>query len=318
MTIRWRLAAPALLLWTTVASAAAATELAVTVDDLPAHGALPPGVTRLAVAEQMIRALHRHEVPRATGFTNGELAREPELAAILRAWQDAGFVLANHTYSHLDLARSGAPEYVGDIERNEEALARFAPADARYFRYPYLHEGESAAKRETVRQWLRARGYTIAPVTVSLPDEWSWNDVYVRCVRAGDDAAVTRLKRRFLEGATSRLAAFEELSRRLFARPIKHVLMVHLGAFDAVMLDDVLRAFRAAGARFIALDEAMRDPAYRIVPAAVGDGGATLLVEIAHERHVPLPAGLGGVPEDVTRLCRWPSPGDVTRDDPPK
>ena len=31
----------------------AATELAVTVDDLPAHGALPPGTTRTAIAARM-------------------------------------------------------------------------------------------------------------------------------------------------------------------------------------------------------------------------------------------------------------------------
>src|SRR5512144_2051410 len=50
---------------------AAVTEIAITVDDLPTHGVLPPGTTRLTVAATMIDALRRHAVPGVYGFVNG-------------------------------------------------------------------------------------------------------------------------------------------------------------------------------------------------------------------------------------------------------
>ena len=304
---RWGVAALALFLSTALGSGAiAGTELALTVDDLPTHGALPPGATRLAIADQMIQALKRHAAPGVYGFTNGgQLPSGPELEEILRAWRQAGFVLGNHTYSHLDLTRASAADYVVDIERNEELLARLSPPGAsKYFRYPYLREGNTREKRTAVREWLTARGYTIAQVTVSLEDDWAWNDVYARCASFNDQPAIARLKSLFLETATSRLAAFEELSRRLFGRSMKHILMVHISAFDALMLDDLLTAYRAAGTRFISLQEATQDPAYRVIRAPSQDGGATFLVQIARDRRVPLPEALTRSREEVTRLCR--------------
>ncbi len=304
---RWGVAALALVLSTALGSGAiAGTELALTVDDLPTHGALPAGATRRAIADQMIQALKRHAAPGVYGFTNGgQLPGDPALEEILRAWRHAGFVLGNHTYSHLDLTRARAADYVVDIERNEELLARLSPAGAsKYFRYPYLHEGDTREKRKAIREWLTARGYTIAQVTVSLEDEWAWNDVYARCVAINDQDAIARMKRLFLESATSRLAAFEELSRRLFGRSIRHILMVHMGAFDALMLDDLLTAYRAAGTRFISLQEATQDPAYRLVPRLVQAGGATFLVQVARDRRVPLPDALTRPREEVARLCR--------------
>ncbi|PYM29931.1 MAG: polysaccharide deacetylase [Candidatus Rokuibacteriota bacterium] len=275
---RWGVAALALFLSTALGSGAiAGTELALTVDDLPTHGALPPGATRLAIADQMIQALKRHAAPGVYGFMNGgQLPNDPELEEILRAWRQAGFVLGNHTYSHLDLT----------------------------FRYPYLREGNTREKRTAVREWLTARGYTIAQVTVSVEDDWAWNDVYARCASFNDQPAIARLKSLFLERSTSRLAAFEELSRRLFGRSIKHILMVHISAFDALMLDDLLTAYRAAGTRFISLQEATQDPAYRVIRAPFQDGGATFLVQIARDRRVPLPEALTRSREEVTRLCR--------------
>jgi len=111
--------------------ATAGTEVAVTVDDLPTHGLLPRGTTRLAVATTMIDALRKHAAPGVYGFVNGgQLGGDPELEAILRAWEQAGFLLGNHTFSHLDLSRASADEYIADIERNEPVLARFGRAGA--------------------------------------------------------------------------------------------------------------------------------------------------------------------------------------------
>src|SRR5258707_7859492 len=48
----------------------AALRIAITFDDLPAHGPLPPGETRLEVASKIIAALHNAHVPPIYGFVN--------------------------------------------------------------------------------------------------------------------------------------------------------------------------------------------------------------------------------------------------------
>ena len=52
-------------------TAVTGTDLAITIDDLPTHGPLPPGITRLAVADQIIEVLRRHGIRDAVGFVNG-------------------------------------------------------------------------------------------------------------------------------------------------------------------------------------------------------------------------------------------------------
>ena len=301
LVARWFCAA--VLLYASVAQAA--TDLAVTVDDLPTHGPLPPRVSRVDVAAQMIEALKRHVVPGVYGFLNGgQLRDNPDLEPIVGAWTQAGFRLGNHTFSHADLTRLGAAEYIADIERNEAVVARSSPAGARrYFRYPYLHEGDTLDKRRAVRRWLASRGYVIAQVTVYFED-WAWNDAYARCMARADTPTIARMKRMFMESALAHLAWSQELSTRLFKRQIRHILLLHVGAFDALMLDELLRAYRAAGVRLIGLDRAVRDPAYKIDPELVWDGERSFLRQLAQARGIPIPTVPLVHAEALAQLCR--------------
>ena len=171
------------------------TELAITVDDLPAHSSVHPGMTRLEIAAEMIAALQAGGSPPAYGFTNGTpLEWDPAAGDVLRMWHDAGYLLANHTYSHLDLAQVSAETFIGDIERMDRALTPWASASSeKLFRYPYLSEGDTRAKRRSVRQYLKQAGYRIAPVTVDYND-WAWSAAYTRCSLAHDDAAMRQLQ----------------------------------------------------------------------------------------------------------------------------
>jgi peptidoglycan-N-acetylglucosamine deacetylase len=310
VTRRWLrpawIAALWLALFTVVAPwpALGAVEMAITVDDLPTHGPLPPGLTRFGIATQMIDALRKHAVPGVYGFVNGaQLVGAPENAAILRAWADAGLHFGNHTFSHLDLTRSSVAAYVADIQRNERALAEWSSAHGRrYFRYPYLHEGDVPGKRDAVRQWLAAHGYTIAQVTVYFAD-WAWNDAYVRCLSRDDRVTIAHLKPTFMEAAMAQLNWSQAVSDRLFGRQIKHILLLHVGAFTALMLDDLLSAYRAAGTTLIGLEAAVKDPAYTKNPDLVWNGERTFLQQLLEAGTIEFPP-LRSQVEDLARLCR--------------
>ena len=98
-------------------------DIAITVDDLPYHGALPPGMTRLDVAEGYLRTLKAHGVPQAYGFVNAsKLTQEPGVDAVLDAWRAAGYPLGNHTFTHLNLDRAASLEaWRSDVIAGEPA-----------------------------------------------------------------------------------------------------------------------------------------------------------------------------------------------------
>lgn len=228
--------------------------VAVTVDDLPAHGPLPPGRTRAQVVRELAAAFRRGKVP-AFGFFNASFGRsEPGWDEAVAAWRSAGLRLGNHTYGHVRLDAVGADAFLADVAANEAPLAAAAPAgsDWRWLRYPFLNEGSDPRAREAVRQGLRARGYRIAGVSTSFND-FAWQSAYAACLASGDRPGTARLRRAFL--ADARTAA---LAARKARGP--HILLLHAGAMDADVMPELLRLYRGLGFRFVSLERASADP----------------------------------------------------------
>lgn len=265
-------------------------EIAITFDDLPVHGPLPAGETRLGIAEQIVAALKGAGLRGVYGFVNGGFAEAaPGSEAVFPAWRRAGFPLGNHTWSHPNLNDLTAQDYEAQIARDEPLLQRIAGgADWHWFRYPFLSEGQDPAKREEVRRFLAARGYHIAQVTMDFAD-YAFNDPYARCLAKSDKAAVARLEQAYLDSARENARGFRTLSKALYGRDIPYVLLMHIGAFDAHMLPRLLALYRELGFRFVTLPEAERDPAYASdvdpsrPPEPVG------LVAKARAKGIPIP-----------------------------
>ena len=238
--------------------------LAITMDDLPVHGVLPRGETRAEVAERIVAALRTAGVPGVYGFVNASaLESEPALAAVLETWRRAGYPLGNHGWSHRNLNDLNADEFAAEVVRNEPALERFAPGDDwRWFRYPFLAEGDDAAKRAAARNVLARRKYRIAAVTMDFSD-WQWSDAYARCRDANDTRGLAALERAYLDAVGESISRSRTLSRALHGRDIPYVLLTHLSAFNARMMPRVLELYRRQGFRFVTLPSAQRDAAYR-------------------------------------------------------
>ncbi|HWU41481.1 MAG TPA: polysaccharide deacetylase family protein, partial [Candidatus Acidoferrum sp.] len=304
---RWQFVtlATAASLILTPASVAALNEMAITVDDLPTHGPLPAGMSRVQIARRMLQVFNQHRVPQVYGFAIGtQIHENPDLLPILEEWRAAGYPIGNHTFSHPKLDRVTADEYVADIEANETFLSQFSKNPSfKVFRYPYLAEGDTPEKRKAVRAWLAAHGYHIAQVTVDF-DDWAWNGSYARCLAQGDLRAIARLKRSFVETALRRLKWSEEVTQFVLHRPIKHLLLLHVGAFDGVMVDDLLSAYENAGVTFIDPESAMRDDPYGLNPHITWEGGLTFPEQPARAKGVPLPPAPEVPFRQLELLCR--------------
>lgn len=277
--------------------------IAVTWDDLPAHAALPPGVTRAKVAADLLEASAKAKAP-AFGFINGVLAeREPESAPALALWRQHGQPLGNHTWSHLNLAEATPERFQAEIARNEPMLkGLMGGKDWRWFRYPYLSEGDTVEKRLAVRAWLAANRYKIASVTMSFGD-YAFNDPYARCAAMNDQAAIAELERRYLDGAAAVADRARAMSQALHGDDIPYVLLMHGGAFDARMAPRLFKLYQDRGFGFTTLEAAQAHPFYRTDTDPSLPPAPTTLEDALRARGLPVPA----FPVDLAaleRMCR--------------
>jgi len=286
------------------AGLACGQQMAVTFDDLPVHGALPPGMTRLEIAQSILRTLAREKLPPVYGFINGGRGQEdPNSLPVLRAWRAAGQPLGNHTWAHLDLSKESPEEFGAEVLKNEALLqSLMGKSDWHWLRYPFLREGDTVEKRRAVRMWLFGHDYKIAEASMDFED-YLWNEPYARCVAKHDDASIQKLHDTYLAVADQYYGVFRELSQLLYGRDVKYVLLMHVGAFDARMLPELLRLYRAKGVSFISLTDAMSDPAYRDDPDIGEPTGGTFLELMMQKRKLKFPTNSKPYKE-LEAMCR--------------
>jgi peptidoglycan/xylan/chitin deacetylase (PgdA/CDA1 family) len=279
----------------TPARASKATiRVAVTFDDLPAHGPLLPQQTIVDVHRQILDTLTAHRVPSVYGFINGAaIERHPDGRQVLELWRDAGHPLGNHTWAHDDIGEVGAESFARGIDRNDRLLAELVGDDAgarrarRVFRYPFLRQGRDRATLDAVRAHLQQNDYRLAEVTIDFGD-WAYNRPFVRCSAASAPEAIEALRWTYVNRGIEFLDWSEAASRVIYGRPIPHVLVLHTGTFDALVLDELLRAYEEKGVRWITLDEALEDAAYH-EDVRVPGPSRTLLEQRIERDHPPVP-----------------------------
>lgn len=271
--------------------AAPAPQLAFTFDDLPAHGSLPVGTTRLEIANKIIAALRAAHVPDVYGFVNAaDLEKNPADIDVLKAWRAAGFPLGNHGWSHMNLNQHTAEDWEADVLRDESTIEPLMKgADYHWFRYPFLAEGDTPEKREAVRKLFLQHGYRIAGVTMSFGD-YRWSEPYARCKAKGDAQSIETLKETYLEAADKSIDYYRDLSHQLYGRDIPYVLLMHIGALDAEMLPRLLDLYKSRGFEFVTLQQAESDEFYRSSTDLRLPAAPDMLEGVAGERHIPMPS----------------------------
>jgi len=214
---------------------ARAQSVALTFDDLPETGDRPLTLTRMQIGQRIIQALKAANAPPVYGFVNAGTLDDPAVAHVLERWRQAGFLLGNHTYTHLNPDKTPLPVYERDILRNEPVLRTLMHGeDWHWFRYPYLAEGDTPERRKAIRSFLAAHGYRVAEVTIDFEDH-AFNDPYARCVARHDEQSIEQMKTMYVEAAKESIRVAQKRSQILFGRDIAHVMLLHFGGFEAVI-----------------------------------------------------------------------------------
>lgn len=252
--------------------------VAITVDDLPASAAnYATGQDIVAMTTKLVGTLHEQNVP-AVGFVNEQkLYTKGEVDDRIKAlslWLDNGLELGNHTYSHVSLNRVTLQAWEEEVIRGE-TVTRMLMSDhkmrLRYLRHPYLDTGRDLQTRREAEAFLTARGYQVAPVTMDAWD-WMYATVYDDARKRGDGALQQQLVSSYLDYTTAVFDAYEKISKELFGREPKQILLLHANWLEADHIGEVLELLRKRGYRFVSLEEALGDGAYSSPDEYVGDG----------------------------------------------
>jgi peptidoglycan/xylan/chitin deacetylase (PgdA/CDA1 family) len=298
----------------------AAQKLAITVDDLPRNGALPPGVTQVDITRETLAVFKKRHVPPVYGFINAKkLEGNPDGAEALKLWA-AAEPFGNHTYSHIDLEQNSAEAFERDLEQNEPALELLAkPVSSRaglgkpglgkpgndwhWLRYPYLHEGDTVEKRRAVREYLAKHGYRIAQVTLDWED-YMWNSAYARCVTKNDKKSIEWLRTSYLDTASEFLDLGRAQAKLIYGHDINYVLLMHLGAFSSTIMPDALDLLKKKGFKLVTLEEAESDPVYQSDPDIGMHDPGTLLDQMMQVKQLKYPDHAEKPYKEVRSVCQ--------------
>ena len=256
--------------------------VALTFDDLPK--ALDSGKVKETqkTTTDILSTLKRHRAP-AIGFVNERqlyaYGETDARIAILNQWPASGMILGNHTYSHPDLQTTPLSQYEDEVTRGEivtRRLMRAAGSYQLYFRHPFTHTGPTREVKAAFEEFLRSRGYKIAPFTIENSD-YIYNKLYVAAKQTNDQALMTRIRAAYLDNNDAAFAFMEALSKETFNREITQVLLIHANDLNADSLDELLNRLESHGYSFVTLDRALEDKAYQTRDDYVGATGPSWL-----------------------------------------
>ena len=282
----------------------AAQKVAITFDDLPLNGSLPPGVTRAETTKSVLAILKKRHAPPVYGFVNArKLEGSADGAEALKLWA-AAEPMGNHTYSHMDLEQNTVEAFEREIEEDEPALELLEEKDNwHWFRYPYLREGDTVEKRRGVRAYLKARGYRIAQVTLDWED-YLWNFAYARCAAKNDTKSIEWLRSSYLNTASEFLDLGREQAKLIYGHDINYVLLMHLGAFSSTILPEALDLLKKKGFKLVTLEEAESDAAYDGDPDVGLHDAGTFLDQWMQVKQIKYPEHAEKPYKEIESVCR--------------
>ena len=255
-------------LFSAASAQSSAKRIAITLDDLPYAGPLGTLENIQATHRSLLYHIDRYQVP-VVGFVNEQsLAVANEEAArlaIMQQWLDAGLELANHTYSHPSLSKTPLEAYQQDVIKGEKltkSLSLKAGMPYRYFRHPYTHTGPTAEIKGAFEDFLKQRGYTIAPFTIESSD-YIFNYIYALAKAEGDTATMRYAGEEYVRHTARMTDFFEMLTKEVIGKPIPHIYLAHVNQLHADYFDELMEMFKNKGYSFISLEEALKDGAYQ-------------------------------------------------------
>lgn len=260
------------------AGMAEARELALSFDDAPRLGtALMTGPDRAA---RLLAGLERAGVSQAVFFANSERV-DAEGRSRLEAYARAGHLIANHSATHPHLRDLEPEAFLADVAAADQVL-RPLPGFRPWFRFPFLDEGNTPAKRDAVRAGLTAMGYAQGYVTIDTYD-WYLDHLANQSVGGGETLNMAALGALYVEAIVASADFYDGVAVAHLSRSPRHVLLLHENDLAALFIEDLVAALQRDGWTIVSADAAYADPIAQAPPETMflGQGRVAALAAAA-------------------------------------
>jgi peptidoglycan-N-acetylglucosamine deacetylase len=270
-----------------------AQEIAITFDDAPtADGPLFTGEER---TKRIIAHLKDHQIKEAAFFVmTGNINQSTQQR--LHDYTRAGHLLANHSHSHQWIHQLGTENYIKDVMRADSVLNRYK-GYVKWFRYPYLDEGRSITKRDSIRTALKSLRLSNGYVTVDNYD-WYLNHLLRQAKADGKIVNESRLRDVYVDHIYNSVVFYDEIARKHLGRSPKHVLLLHENDMSALYLGDLIAHLKSKGWTIISPRKAYKDPIASQVPDVLFNGQGRIAA-IAREKGIPAPELVQATEDEV-------------------
>lgn len=266
-----------ILIWLTAITSHSA-EVAITIDDFNLSNST--GMASLKRNAEILSVLKKNQV-QAIGFVTTKYLNDSSALKAVKDWSSAGHIIGNHTENHWKYNDKTYLEFSEDILVADKKLQQFSTFQ-KFFRFPYLKEGDSAEKRDQMRAFFEANDYSNAHVSIDASD-WYINMRLIEKIKSGDGVDYKKYRAFYLKHIWERSEYYSELAQKTLGRDIKHTVLLHHNLTTALFLDDLIRMYKKKGWKAINAEAAFKDPIYKRSPKNI-PAGESILWALAKEK----------------------------------
>lgn len=205
-------------------------------------------------------------------FSMGKNKESEKGRYILTSWNDAGHRISNHTYSHpyFNSKKITLEDFKTELLKNDSIINIYSNY-LKYFRFPYLKEGNTEEKINGFRNFLKEKGYKNGYVTVDASD-WYVNDRLLKRLKEDSSADISGFKDFYIKHLFNRALYYDSLAVQISGRNINHVMLLHHNLAAALFLDDLIKYFSDNGWEIMDAEEAYTDEIYESVTNNIPEG----------------------------------------------
>ncbi len=204
-------------------------------------------------------------------FVTGNNKTSTKGKRLLESWNNDGHKIANHTLNHSNYNNDNHSfkRFKDDFIKNDSIINTYSNY-CKYFRYPYLKEGNTQEKIDSARLFLNQQDYKNGYVTIDASD-WYIDSRLIKRLRETPNADISDFRDFYLDHILERAQFYEKLSLEINGRHINHVLLLHHNLASALFMDDLIRMFEKKGWEIVSASEAYEDPIYNETPSFAGE-----------------------------------------------
>ena len=242
-------------------STVSAREIALTFDDAPTpDSALMTGQERTT---KLVAALQSVGVKDVMFFVTGKNVSDETRNRLLK-YTDAGFHLANHSYSHRSAEQIPHDDYLSDVYR-AHLLIKDLPNFLPFHRFPYLHAGKDQASVDYLQQELKNMGYRDGYVTIDNFD-WLISSLLTKAFEEKKKVDLDKARDFYVQTLIRNIEFYDSIAQKTLGRSPRHVMLLHENDAAALFVDDLVNELRKQGWKIISPQKAYQDKIAKTYP----------------------------------------------------